>query len=99
MDIINEAIKCPICKKILESPVFLPCGESVCKSHVDGKTQIFCISCEDDHSIPNSGLTSNKKLEKIIQNNKENNYNFGVEYNSPIKVVKTLRKFSKRLIC
>jgi hypothetical protein len=79
MEIIDEAIKCSVCRKILISPVLLPCGESVCKIHVVEKTQIFCIVCEEDHSIPKEGFILNKKLEKIIETD-ISNYDFGAEY-------------------
>ena len=46
MEIIRKAITCKICTQILESPVVLPCGESICEKHIDSmEHEISCRSC------------------------------------------------------
>lgn len=68
MDNIRTAVKCFHCLKQLKSPVLLPCGQSICKEHVDKPaTTIACIQCEKGHEIPaNIGFPANKGLELII---------------------------------
>jgi hypothetical protein len=91
MEIVNEIIKCPICKQILSSPVFLPCGESICKIHVVDKKQLLCVVCEEDHTIPNEGLVANKAIEKLIQT-KIDKCDFGPEYKNASYSCKKLEK-------
>jgi hypothetical protein len=79
MEKVDDSIKCPICKKIFNVPVILPCGESICKEHVIKKTKIYCEVCDEDHLIPSGGFISNKKLEQMIAS-KVYKLNFDAEY-------------------
>ena len=69
MDTILNAIKCAICREILESPVFLPCSDSICKKHVTNQSNgvIRCEKCKVEHRIPTNGFPSNPSLEAIIK--------------------------------
>ena len=69
MDIILNAIKCAICHEILESPVFLPCSDSICKKHISNQTNdvIRCEKCGVEHQIPTNGFPRNPSLEAIIK--------------------------------
>jgi hypothetical protein len=51
-----------------ESPVFLPCGDSICKKHtIDCQGRIWCHKCELEHLIPMKGeFPPNKELAGII---------------------------------
>ena len=67
MDKVLEAIKCAKCCKILSNPVLLPCGESICKCHIndDKSTQsVMCNECNVVHS--NWSFPENKALSKMI---------------------------------
>jgi hypothetical protein len=89
----NEAIKCMVCKKILDRPVILPCGESICQSHVNKKTvenkQFSCVICESTHDIPANGFVPNRSLEKIMQT-KIDKFDFGTEYQNASTICKRL---------
>ena len=69
MDTILNAIKCAICHEILESPVFLPCTDTICKKHVTNQSNgvIRCEKCEIEHRIPANGFPPNPSLEAIIK--------------------------------
>jgi ElaB/YqjD/DUF883 family membrane-anchored ribosome-binding protein/ribosomal protein L37AE/L43A len=66
MDKILDVIKCAICKNVMNSPVILPCGHSICKRHADEITDvdglITCNKCGRDYSKqafpPNEGLAN-----------------------------------------
>ena len=69
MDIILNAIKCAICHEILESPVFLPCSDTICKKHVSNQSNnvIRCEKCGVEHKIPTNGFPPIPFLEAIIK--------------------------------
>ena len=69
MDRIRNAIKCAICLEILESPVILPCSDTICKKHVTNQTNdlIRCEKCGIEHSIPTNGFPTLPFLEEIIK--------------------------------
>lgn len=91
MDVIDDIIKCQICKKILNSPVSLPCGESICRAHILDKTQIFCLECHKPHPIPSEGFVACRTVEKIIQR-KIDMCEFGVEYKNALNGCKKLEE-------
>lgn len=68
MDKLSNTLKCVHCKKVLESPVLLPCGHPICMKHtVDNKEQlVLCHSCGIEHPIPASGFVHMKFLHEII---------------------------------
>ena len=69
MDRIRNSIKCAICHEILESPVILPCTDTICKKHVSNQTNdlIRCEKCGVEHQIPTNGFLSLPFLEEIIK--------------------------------
>jgi hypothetical protein len=73
MQVIEQAIKCAECKKVLQSPVSLPCGYSICKRHstVAKSTTYNCPHCQVTHQIPDNGFPINKSLESILSTNIE----------------------------
>lgn len=77
MPIFLDAMKCIECKNILEDPVILPCGDSVCRKHIpteDGEVRTFtCKMCCIDHRVPRAGFPTNKVLEKFFKIGSEHN--------------------------
>lgn len=64
-------LNCLKCKRTLEMPVFLPCGDSVCKKHViesqeSNLDKIKCDICHIDHQIPESGFVVNTLAKNLI---------------------------------
>ena len=79
-----DPLICKTCEEILNKPVILPCGESICQHHVDEmkttNSEIKCDSCSESHAIPEKGFTSNKRLEALIEN-ELNSLDLGEDYN------------------
>ena len=68
------------CTKSLDIPVKLPCGESVCRSHMNEIIKKDCRFCDYRHYIENERIV-NKSLDDIINIKIQN-----------LKLVKTLKK-------
>ena len=58
MEIIQKVITCVNCYSILDSPVVLPCGHSICKKHANQtEKNTSCGMCGIDHLTPSIGFT------------------------------------------
>ena len=77
MDKITNAIKCVNCSSIINSPVMLFCGHSVCKHHTQtnnpenvfnllNQNKITCGKCLKEHTIPSEGFPQNESLIEIL---------------------------------
>lgn len=68
MDKLSVSTKCVNCKNVLDSPVLLPCGDSICKKHtLNCHASILCFLCDIEHPIPaNGGFTPIKALAGVI---------------------------------
>jgi hypothetical protein len=65
MEVFYNSIKCSECRNVLEAPVILPCGDSVCKKHVkaeENNSEFRCKTCNIVHAIPTGGFCENKAL-------------------------------------
>ena len=84
MEAITNLIKCTFCEKIIQKPVILPCGHSICKHHEDEirstKEKTKCSICLTPFEIPPSGLIPNKALEELIEK-KIQSLDLGEDYN------------------
>lgn len=71
MEIIEKAFNCPQCNCVLQKPVTLTCGASVCREHVENLSNnlFLCKSCEHDHQIVKESTNVNKALELLISAN------------------------------
>lgn len=55
---------CDLCKNVLKEPIFIPCGYSICKYHVENESrQTECIFCKKIHQDP---YVANQKLAHLI---------------------------------
>ena len=88
MNLINEVIICNSCKEKLKAPVFLPCGHSICKHHVEEmeennnkRRKIECSNCSETHEIPHNGFVPNRALDHLMKI-KIDKLDLGEEYNS-----------------
>jgi predicted transcriptional regulator len=102
MDIIKKTIACTHCRLTLEWPVILPCGNSICKKHVqtadDGQSldSFYCRLCEHDHKVPENGFPPNKIAEDLIRTKIEQ-LNLGVEYENLTMSFRTAKAYLKDL--
>ena len=59
------------CQLILENPVTLSCGNTLCQHHLDklnlNDVKFKCFFCYKQHTIPEEGFTVNKTMIKIIE--------------------------------
>ena len=57
------------CELILERPITLPCGSTICQEHVKTcQNKYDCVLCNEEHLIPVNGFPLNKFAIKTIQN-------------------------------
>jgi hypothetical protein len=73
MQALFESLKCCQCKSLVESPLILPCGDSICKKHVvveqESKNEYHCVACDVVHGLPSGGFIENKPLLKLLTAN------------------------------
>lgn len=68
----NDLCVCQLneCRLYLESPITLPCGRTICKSHIGlfsiSKNQFDCSLCNEKHIMPEGGFQINITLNKIV---------------------------------
>lgn len=68
---------CNYCNKYYQHPIVLPCGETMCNSHVleienhlsYNSNEFECKFCREKHNIPKEGFKLNKALFKIMNVN------------------------------
>ena len=86
MNKILNAIKCVICREILESPVILPCNDTICKKHVLNQSSdtIRCGKCGVEHRIPTNGFQPALALQEIIEA-EIGHFDFGSVHNNAKK--------------
>lgn len=73
---LKRLLDCDLCHKILASPVTVPCGNTICKSHVaelltrraKQKSSFICELCQDEHSVPDNGFEVNKRMKSALEN-------------------------------
>ena len=59
-------LECDECKKTLKEPIFMPCGYSICKSHIDQSTYqtIPCRFCKNIHQ---ESFVVNEKVSRLLK--------------------------------
>ena len=68
-------ILCPCCKNVYSEPVILPCGQSICKSHVkdsltskNNKQYFNCGMCKKEHEAGVDGsFPVNEKVDDLVK--------------------------------
>ena len=64
-----DGLVCEWCKLILEDPVTLACGNTLCLEHLKEFNKKFnCYFCKKEHQIPDDGLMINKTINIMINN-------------------------------
>ena len=71
-NLISDELRCPYCKKNLEDPRILECGESVCNiclisSLNKEKTGLTCEVCNEFHEMPKNGFIKIKALSNLTK--------------------------------
>lgn len=91
MERIRRMIRCKKCNNVLNLPIVLPCGTTVCQKHVyEEKNKVFtCVGCENDHVIPENGFSPNLTIQEIIDARLDE-LDPGEDYNQAMKSCKQL---------
>jgi WD40 repeat protein len=68
---IRHSLVCQICDLIYKQPIKLPCGKSICKSHLldlNGTllSEFYCKFCQSKHKIPSRGFHPNFFIQNQI---------------------------------
>lgn len=96
----DSLIKCSICKEILEEPVVLPCGHTVCKKHVkedDSSIIIKCLECETVHEkAENRGFPKNIVVEKLLRKSFDK-LDLGTEHNDAVKAFREIKQLIDKI--
>ena len=69
VDQVETLFNCDLCSKTYVSPVTLPCGSTLCISHLDTyveKERFRCALCHEEHSVPKNGFKTNKNLQNAL---------------------------------
>ncbi len=99
METIDNIIKCNLCSHVLENPIILPCGTTICKKHVDetlqkGEYELQCYSCNTKHRIEKSAsYPPNKVADALIKKrfDKLDFSDFGQEYKNALNSLNNLK--------
>jgi WD40 repeat protein len=63
---IRNSLVCQICDLIYKQPIKLPCGKSICKSHLLDLNEFDCKFCQSKHKIPSRGFHPNFFIQNQI---------------------------------
>ena len=66
----KDTFKCKFCKGILEIPIILPCGETICKKDLPSlfinSNKCLCSFCGEEHEQLDKDFPSNKNIQKLL---------------------------------
>lgn len=94
----DSLFKCQQCQNVIKDPIFIPCGETVCKFHTDDINQGKCIISEN-HKAPQNGFPSNKFVQNLLSKELKANQihlNFS-QFNDYKKTIEDLNKTLKEI--
>ena len=70
MNAFKDTFKCILCSKLVDKPIILPCGETICVKDLTiffNNSKLFqCSLCNEEHELPNTGFPSNKSLQRQL---------------------------------
>ena len=70
IDAFKNTFKCNLCNQLLERPIILSCGETICekdlKTYFNNAKVFQCSLCEDEHQQPKKGFPPNKNIQKQL---------------------------------
>lgn len=62
----STKFNCEFCSKFFVKPVALPCGSTICQSHIDEVLTDTCLFCKGVHITPEGGFKVNDVLQKVV---------------------------------
>jgi hypothetical protein len=88
------------CEKVLKDPIIFPCGETLCKEHVNDAGEEFkCPFCHRHFMKPDKGFKVNIKmnsLTKIFANSIDQRKRVNIHFDELEKEFEDLKKMSSR---
>jgi hypothetical protein len=98
---LDQVFRCNICTNVIHNPVTLPCGDSICKYHVDKLLESSeeninykCAKCMREFQIPECGFEINFAMDFLLKRQLEK-LDFGDTYKEAIKECERLRSMVK----
>ncbi len=93
---LKELFNFCFCSELLQDPVVLPCGQTVCKIHSTKITEQIFSFCSLIHSLPRKGFPTNKFVQVQLDMQQDN-----LEANNNLdecqKILKEMKKKIKEL--
>ena len=74
VDKVRSFFDCDQCHQLLANPVTIPCGNNICKNHLEdfltgqskNESTFKCQVCDGEHSVPKEGFLINKRMQSGI---------------------------------
>lgn len=71
---VKTLFNCDQCNKLLVDPITIPCGNTICKKHLDslleniknGEISFKCHLCNDMHVVQSKGFVVNKRIQNAL---------------------------------
>ena len=68
----KSQLTCSYCSKILKDPIYLPCGDSICRNHLSERrvvkeNRIECNKCKRDFEVKDNQFKSNKTFNMFVE--------------------------------
>ena len=71
----KRLLDCDLCNEVIIDPVTMPCGYSICKTHLDNKMtdksnnkgSYICEICKEEHAFPKKGFMINRRLQSLLE--------------------------------
>ncbi len=67
-------LDCDLCNSLLVDPIVIPCGNLICKAHLDKlintsdeKSSFICDTCKEEHALPKDGFMVNHRLQSLLE--------------------------------
>ncbi len=93
LETIKTILSCKLCEKILDRPVILPCGETVCGKHEEqfkSRETARCKICDKDHELGESENFITNKVVECFLAGEISRLDFGENYKQAFKLLTEL---------
>ena len=73
---IHSIFDCKACDQLLEDPISLPCGETICSKDIESmyisssdneQNEINCLFCQAVHVQPSGGFPTDTRVQKMLK--------------------------------
>jgi hypothetical protein len=69
---LKSQLLCSYCSRIFKDPILLPCGDSICRQHLNERdvikqNKIKCKECNAEFEVKNNQFKSNETLSQLIE--------------------------------